>query len=59
MAKGLKLKVRKFLWIIPTFAKVTEKELVRGGLLPSNLNRVKMTLVNCEVNFEYRSEDLK
>ena len=31
LAKGLKLKVRKFWGIIPTFVEVTEKNLVGGG----------------------------
>ena len=37
MAKGLKLKVRKFWGLIPTFAEVAEENLVgggRGGFLP-------------------------
>ena len=45
MAKGLKLKVGKFLGLIPTFAEVTEENLVGvGGVFapPSLiLNRVK------------------
>ena len=39
VAKGLKLKLRKFLGLIPTFAEVTEEKLL-GGLLPP-MNRVK------------------
>ena len=31
VAKGLKLKVRKFDGLIPTFAEVTEEKLVGGG----------------------------
>ena len=31
VAKGLKLKVRKFLGLIPTFVEVTGEKLVRGG----------------------------
>ena len=31
LAKGLKLKLRKFLGIIPTFTEVTEENLVWGG----------------------------
>ena len=38
LVKGLKLKVRKFCRLIPTFLKVTEEKLV-GGLSPI-LNRV-------------------
>ena len=33
MAKGLKIKVRKFLGQIPTFAEVTEENLVGGTFL--------------------------
>ena len=32
MAKGLKLKVRKFRGLISTFAEVTEENLVGGGV---------------------------
>ena len=32
LAKGLKLKVKKFLGLIPTFAEVTGEKLVGGGL---------------------------
>ena len=35
VAKGLKLKVRKFWGLIPTFAKVTEERLVRSVFLSS------------------------
>ena len=31
LAKGLKLKVKKFLGLIPTFAEVTGEKLVGGG----------------------------
>ena len=45
MAKGLKLKVRKFWGLTPTFVEVTGGKLVEGALLPSPslliLNRVK------------------
>ena len=42
VAKGLKLKFRKVLALIPTFEEVTEEKLVAGGLFgPSILNRVK------------------
>ena len=41
VAKGLKLKVRKFLGLIPTFAKVTEEKLAGGAFCPHILNRVK------------------
>ena len=30
VAKGLKLKVRKFCWLIPTFVEVTKEKLVGG-----------------------------
>ena len=42
VAKGLKLKVRKFLGLIPTFVEVTREKLVGGPFLPPPiLNRVK------------------
>ena len=41
VAKALKLKVRTFWGLIPTFAEVTEESLVRGAFLPHPLlNRV-------------------
>ena len=42
VTKGLKLKVRKFSGLIPTFVEVTGEKLVGGGLLPPILNRVKV-----------------
>ena len=46
VAKGLKLKVRTFWRLIPSFAEVTEEKLVgadREGFLPAPiLNRVKV-----------------
>ena len=41
--KVLKLKVRKFWWLIPTFVEVPEKTLLRGSLFyhPLILNSVK------------------
>ena len=46
VAKGLKLNVRRFLGLILAFLKVTEKELVGGGVIcpPPDLNRVKSIL---------------
>ena len=43
VAKGLKLKVRKFFGLNPTFAEVRGEKLVGGNFLPSPpiLNRVK------------------
>lgn len=41
-AKVLKLKVRKFLGLIPTFGDVAGEKLVGEGFLPPILNRVKM-----------------
>ena len=40
MAIGLKLKVRKFLGLIPRFVEVTGKKLVGGPFGPHILNRV-------------------
>ena len=46
VAKGLKLKVRKSLGLIPTFAEVAEENLVAGGaLLAPILNRVNVTCI--------------
>ena len=43
VAKGLKLKVRKFWGLIRKFVEVTEETLVGGAFLPPILNRVKKT----------------
>ena len=43
VAKGFKLKVRKFYRLIPTFVEVTGEKLV-GSLLSLILNRVKVEL---------------
>ena len=43
VAKGLKLKVRKFHRLIPTFVEVTVEKLV-GSLFSLILNRVKVEL---------------
>ena len=41
VAKGLKLKARKFWGLIPTFVEVTGEKLVGGGVCPPPfLNRV-------------------
>ena len=49
LSKGLKIKVRQFWWLIPTFVEVTGEKLVGVGFflpsLPSSfviLNRVKL-----------------
>ena len=34
VTKGLKLKIRKFLWLIPTFVEVTGEILVGGPFAP-------------------------
>ena len=39
--KELKLKVRKFLGLIPTFIEITGEKLVGGDISPPILNRVK------------------
>ena len=45
VAKGLKLKVRNFLGLIPTFPEVTKEKLVGGAFLPPPiLNSVKRLL---------------
>ena len=43
VAKGFKLKVRKFFRLIPTFVEATGGKLVRS-LFPLILNRVKVEL---------------
>ena len=43
VAKGFKLKVRKFYRLIPTFVEVTGEKLV-GSLFPFILNRIKVEL---------------
>ena len=49
MAKGLKLKVRKFWGPNPTFVEVTGEKLVGGPFcpLPQILNRVKVITIAC------------
>ena len=44
--KGLKLKVRKFGWLIPTFVEVTSEKQVRGPFCPPILNTLKMAKVS-------------
>ena len=44
VAKGLQLKVRKFLGLIPTFVEVTGEKLVGGPFYPLILNRVKILI---------------
>ena len=48
VAKGIKLKVKKFWGLIPTFVEITGKKLVGGGgFFPSSiLNRVNPNLVS-------------
>ena len=41
VVKGLKLKVRNFYGLVPTFVEVTGEKLVGGAFLPPILNRVK------------------
>ena len=48
VAKGLKLKVKEFYRLIPTFVEVTGEKLVGGGGLPPILNRVKVSLTYSE-----------
>ena len=57
VAKGLKLNVRKFCWLIPTFVGVTGEKLVRGaffpplpsliGLKPSHTTIIKFVAKSC------------
>ena len=49
VAKGLKLKVRKFLGPNPTFVEVTGEKLVWGAFLATPImNRVKLHLAGAE-----------
>ena len=49
VAKGLKLKVKKFSGLVPTFVEVTGGKLVGGGLfIPPILNRVKKMFLSFE-----------
>ena len=58
VTKGLKLKVRKFWGLIPTFAEVTEENLVRGAFLaPPILNRVKTFVLNIKFLINKNRED--
>ena len=61
VAKGLKLKVRKFLRLIPTFPEVTEEKLVGGAFLPPPiLNSVKRLLnIYDEAFLQQNSKRLK
>ena len=45
VTKGLKLKVRKFWRLNPTFVEVTGEKLIGGFFGPSSLNRVKITIL--------------
>ena len=44
VAKGLRLKVRKFWGVIPTFVEVTGEKLVGGPFRPPILNKVNGNL---------------
>ena len=50
VAKGLQLKVRKFLGLIPTFVEVTGEKLVGGPFYPLILNRVKVLIWSLSVS---------
>ena len=41
MAKGIKLKIRKFLGLIPAFVEVPGEKMVGGTFFPPILNRLK------------------
>ena len=43
VAKGLKLKVRKFWWLIPTFVEITGKKLVGAGAFLHPLPCIRLT----------------
>ena len=46
VAKGLKLKVRKFLELIPTFVEVGRGKLVGGAFLPNRVNANLLELIS-------------
>ena len=50
VAKGLKLKVRKFWGLIPTFVEVTEKKLIGGLFALPTPNRVKIRKISSTGN---------
>ena len=54
MAKGFKLKVKKFGELIPTFIEVTGGKLVGGFLPPPILDRVKTYPNNFKITFTKR-----
>ena len=60
VAKGLKLKVRKFWGLIPTFVEVTGEKLVGGGgggFLPTSiLNRIKHIRLKTSQKFTFFSK---
>ena len=43
VAKGLKLKVRKFWWLIPTFVEITGEKLVGVGAFLHPLSCIRLT----------------
>ena len=58
--RRLKLKVKKFLGLIPTFVEVTEKNLVRGAFLtPHILSRVKYGFrSDCTEKFQINTSEV-
>ena len=50
VAKGLKLKVRKFFGVVPTFVEVTGEKLV-GGPLCAPPSRIWLILLLCQMHF--------
>ena len=61
MKKGLKLKVRKFREVIPTFVEVTGEKLGRGPFCPLSpiLKRFKRTYDEGEVELKYHDHTTK
>ena len=65
MEKELKLNVRKFLGLNPTFVEVTGEKLVGGSFLHPILNRVNITGAYIEVkklhelNFQFLKKSYK
>ena len=48
--KGLKLKVRKFLGVVPTFGEVTGEKLVEGSFYPFT-SQIGLILLLCQMHF--------
>ena len=58
VAKGLRLKVRRFLGLVPTFVEVTEEKLVQRAFLPPTiLNSVKANLLLLKFEMQIKNRE--